>query len=111
MAKKRWGGIVFSTDRDYMDRLAEEERASAELETLAPEKQRLQVRKERKGRGGKVATIVQGFVGNSGDLEALAKRLKVACGVGGSAKEGEIIIQGDRVAQVQELLVSWGYGK
>ena len=110
MAKKKWGGIVFSTDREYMARMEEEASMDLEVQTLPPAHQKLVVRLERKGRGGKVVTIVQRFVGSNRDLNELAKRLKVACGVGGSAKDGEIIIQGDRVEQVRQLLASWGYG-
>lgn len=64
---------------------------------------------ERKGRGGKQATIVKGFVGSPNDLEDLARKLKSGCGVGGSAKDGEIIIQGDKVDRVKTLLTQLGF--
>lgn len=64
---------------------------------------------ERKGRGGKQVTLVTGFVGDESALSALAKELKTACGVGGSAKDGEIIIQGEHVQRVKELLAKMGY--
>ena len=77
--------------------------------TLAPERQKLRVSIERKGRGGKTATLVRGFVGSDDDLQALAKQLKTRCGTGGSAKEGEIIIQGEVKDKVVALLLSLGY--
>lgn len=95
--------IVFSTNPDWKP---EDE---PEVITLAPEKQKLRVRMERKGRGGKQVTLVTGFVGNDDDLADLAKTLKTGCGVGGSAKDGEIIIQGDHVQRVKEILSKIGY--
>ncbi|MCQ2297421.1 MAG: translation initiation factor [Bacteroidales bacterium] len=95
--------IVFSTNPDWKP---EDE---PEVITLAPEKQKLRVRMERKGRGGKQVTLVTGFVGNNDDLADLAKTLKTGCGVGGSAKDGEIIIQGDHVQRVKEILSKIGY--
>lgn len=97
--------IVFSTNPDWRP---EEE---SQIETLPPEKQTLKVRMEKKGRGGKQVTIVAGFVGSEEDLADLAKKLKTSCGVGGSAKDGEIIIQGDHVQRVKELLAKMGYTK
>lgn len=97
--------IVFSTNPDWRP---EEE---SQIETLPPEKQTLKVRMEKKGRGGKQVTVVAGFVGSEEDLADLAKKLKTSCGVGGSAKDGEIIIQGDHVQRVKELLAKMGYTK
>ena len=76
---------------------------------MLPAQQKLRVSYERKGRGGKEVTLVSGFVGTTDDLEALAKLLKTRCGVGGSAKDGEIIIQGNRTDRVKEVLREQGY--
>lgn len=95
--------IVFSTNPDWKP---EEE---PEQQTLPPQQQTLRIRIERKGRGGKTATIIAGFVGKDNDLEALAKTLKTGCGTGGSAKDGEIIIQGDCLQKVRDILSKKGY--
>lgn len=107
MAKQKEGGMVFSTNPEYMAQL--ELSRHEEAETLEPDQQKLVVRRENKGRKGKVVTLVEGFVGKDTDLQELGKKLKVACGVGGSAKEGEIIVQGDFVARVAQLLLEWGF--
>lgn len=99
--------LVFSTNKDLM-KLASEE-SDEQQETLSPSQQRLHVQMERKGHGGKTATMVLGFVGSDDDLQQLAKTLKTRCGVGGSARGGEILIQGDKVQQVKEILASLGY--
>lgn len=96
--------IVFSTNRDF--RFDEPEQ---EPETPAPAEQRLHVAMERKGRGGKTATVVSGFVGRDEDLQALARQLKTRLGVGGSAKDGLVIIQGDATARVRQMLAEMGY--
>ena len=96
--------IVFSTNPDFHF-----DEPQAEPESLAPGRPRLRVSIERKGRGGKTATLVRGFVGSDDDLQALAKQLKTRCGTGGSAKEGEIIIQGEVKDKVVALLLSLGY--
>ena len=96
--------IVYSTNPDF-----NLERDEPQVETLAPERQKLRVSIERKGRGGKTATIVKGFVGSDDDLQALAKQLKTKCGTGGSAKDGEIIIQGELREKIVALLQSLGY--
>jgi translation initiation factor 1 len=98
-------GMVYSTDPDYKYTEAEATR----VETPHPSKQDLRVWLDRKHRAGKQATIVRGFAGADDDLQALARELKAKCGVGGSAKEGEIIIQGDHRDRVVELLVKAGY--
>ena len=98
-------GVVFSTNPDF----AYEEEADEEPATLAPEKQNLIVSIDRKGRGGKQVTLVTGFVGTSDDLAELGRTLKVKCGVGGSAKDGEITIQGDFRDRVTALLKDMGY--
>ena len=102
---KRRLGVVFSTNPDF----EYEETAEIEPETLEPSKQNLIVSIDRKGRGGKQVTLVTGFVGSSDDLAELGRALKVKCGVGGSAKDGEITIQGDFRDRVTALLKDMGY--
>ena len=98
-------GVVYSTNPDFQYDYDQPEA----VETLPPSHQRLRVRMERSGRGGKTVTIVDKFVGSDADLEALGKTLKTRCGVGGSAKEGQIIIQGDFRDRVVALLQDLGY--
>ncbi|MBR1961515.1 MAG: translation initiation factor [Alistipes sp.] len=100
-------GMVYSTNPDFAYDYGEEQ----EAETLAPEKQNLRVWRDTKGRGGKVATIVRGFVGSAEDLEELGRALKKGCGVGGAVKDGEIIIQGDHRDRVTALLLQRGYSQ
>ena len=102
--KKRLG-VVFSTNPDFVY----EEEAADEPATLMPEKQNLIVSIDRKARGGKQVTLVTGFVGTADDLADLGRTLKVKCGVGGSAKDGEITIQGDFRDRVVALLKDMGY--
>ncbi len=102
--KKRLG-VVFSTNPDFKY----EEEAVSEPETLEPSRQNLIVSIDRKGRGGKQVTLVSGFVGTSDDLAELGRMLKVKCGVGGSAKDGEITVQGDFRDRVVEILKGMGY--
>ena len=108
MAENDWKkrlGVVFSTNPDF----TYEEEAVQEKETLEPAGQNLIVRIDRKGRGGKQVTLVTGFVGTADDLAALGRILKMKCGVGGSAKDGEITIQGDFRDRVVALLKDMGY--
>src|SRR5690606_6426225 len=105
--KQRFEGIVYSTAEDFAYTESDPE---TEQETLPPAKQKLKVLLDRKSRKGKVVTIVQGFVGTDSDLNDLAKKLKQRCGVGGAAKYGEILIQGDFKAKIAELLQIDGYG-
>ena len=108
MAENDWKkrlGVVFSTNPDFQY----EEEAVSEPETREPSKQNLLVSIDRKGRGGKQVTLVTGFVGTSDDLAELGRTLKVKCGVGGSAKDGEITIQGDFRERVTTLLKDMGY--
>lgn len=98
-------GVVFSTNPDFNYTTDEEET----VETLAPAKQNLRVWLDRNHRGGKTVTLVKGFVGSEDDLKELAKELKNRCGVGGSAKDGEIIIQGAHRERVLEILLAKGY--
>ena len=102
--KKRLG-VVFSTNPDFVFQEEEEE----VVETLPPDKQRLIVGIDRRNRGGKQVTLITGFFGSEEDLKELGKTLKVKCGVGGSAKDGEITIQGDLRDKVVTLLTSMGY--
>ena len=98
-------GIVFSTNPDFEYTTTEEQEAT----TLPPAQQNLRVWLDRKQRGGKTVTLVKGFVGTESDLTELGRMLKSRCGVGGSAKDGEIIIQGDHRDRVVELLTAAGY--
>ena len=98
-------GMVYSTNPNFSFDTGEEE----EPETLPKNQQRLRVRMERNGRGGKTVTLITGFIGTEADLKELGKWLKGRLGVGGSAKEGEIIIQGDFKARVIDLLKAEGY--
>jgi translation initiation factor 1 len=98
-------GVVYSTNPDFKYETAPE----PEQETLPPSRQRLIVRIDRRQRAGKQVTLVEGFVGTAADLAALAKTLKTKCGVGGTAKDGEITIQGDLRDKVTALLQSMGY--
>ena len=98
-------GVVYSTSADFDYQTNEPE----EAETLAPAAQVLRVRIEKKGRGGKTATLVSGFVGTSADLADLGRTLKAKCGVGGSVKDGEILVQGDFRERVVSLLRAMGY--
>ena len=104
--KQRFEGIVYST-ADNFDYIASEE--TVEEDTLPVGQQKLKVLLDRKARKGKVVTIVQGFVGSENDLNDLAKKLKQKCGVGGAAKDGEILIQGDFKQKIFELLKEQGY--
>lgn len=102
--KKRLG-VVYSTNPDFVY----EEVQEAEQQTLEPSRQKLIVRIDRRQRAGKQVTLIEGFRGTSDDLAALAKTLKTKCGVGGSAKDGEITIQGDLRDKVTSLLQGMGY--
>lgn len=102
--KKRLG-VVYSTNPDYRY----EEEKTEETETPVPSAQNLTVSIDRRNRGGKQVTLVTGFIGKAADLAELGRALKVRCGVGGSAKDGEITIQGDFRDKVTALLREMGY--
>ncbi len=97
-------GLVYSTDPNFS---VEEEHE--EQETLSISQQKLKVKLDTKQRAGKVVTLVEGFIGTQSDLENLGKQLKTKCGTGGSAKDGQIIIQGDYKIKVIENLQKMGY--
>jgi translation initiation factor 1 len=105
MSKKNRINVVYSTNPNFNYQHEEEEQE----ETLSPSEQKLLVRLERKHRGGKTVTLVDGFTGTDDDREELTRSLKSKCGVGGSAKDGEIIIQGELVQKVFDILVKMGY--
>lgn len=98
-------GVVYSTNPDFQYQYDDE----PEAETLEPQQQKLRVRIEKNHRGGKTVTLVTGFVGTDADLQELGRKLKTACGVGGSAKDGEIIVQGEMKEKVVATLQKLGY--
>lgn len=97
--------VVYSTNPDFKYESEDEEQQA----TPKPSQQNLRVQLDRKNRGGKVVTLITGFVGTDDDLKELGKLLKTKCGVGGAAKESEIIIQGDFKLKILELLKKEGY--
>lgn len=99
-------GTVYSTNPDYVFDYGEEE-----VITLEPAKQNLRVMLDKKQRAGKKVTLITGFKGSDFDLAVLGKELKSACGVGGSVKGGEILLQGDFREKVLALLLQKGYTK
>jgi len=99
--------VVYSTNPNFNYQEASDE----QVDTLAPTQQRLYVSIDRKHRAGKEVTLVEGFVGSDEDLKELGKLLKSKCGVGGSAKDGEILIQGKLKQKVYDLLIAAGYSQ
>jgi len=106
MSKKdKPSGIVYSTNPNFHFQDVQDK----EPVTLAPQQQNLRIMLDRKQRGGKQVTLITGFIGTQSDLEDLGRMIKSKCGVGGSAKDNEIIIQGDFRAKVLELVTKAGY--
>ena len=100
-------GVMYSTNPDFQYNTGDEE----EEDTLPKEKQQLRISLDKRNRDGKAVTLVHGLRGTTADMEALGKMLKVTCGVSGSAKDGEIIVQGDLRPKVLEILQKEGYTK
>lgn len=97
--------MVYSTaPKKFIDDVDNEE-----PQIIDPSKQNLLVGIERKNRGGKTVTWIRGFKGTTNQIDDLCKRIKTKCGVGGSAKDGEIIIQGENKLKIADLLKDWGY--
>lgn len=103
--RKKRVGVVYSTNPDFSFSDNSEDEAS----TLPKNQQKLRLSMERAGRGGKTVTVVRGFVGTEEDMNALCKLLKQKCGVGGTVKDGELIIQGDHRERLAEILKKEGY--
>ena len=104
-ARRKRQGVVYSTNPDYSYQEAEAE----ENETLPKQQQKLRVSIEKNHRGGKTVTLIKNFIGTDEDIKELGKLLKTKCGVGGSVKDGEILIQGEFKEKIIELLKKEGY--
>lgn len=102
---KKRDGVVYSTQDDFNYNYASKD----EPETLPIHQQQLKIQLDKSGRSGKQVTLITGFVGTDADLQTLAKKLKTKCGVGGSAKDGEVVIQGDLREKLYTILVAEGY--
>lgn len=109
MAKKNdWKnreGVVYSTSTDFSYQYQQEETEN----TLPTNQENLKVQLDKSMRAGKQVTLVTGFTGKTGDIETLGKLLKTKCGVGGSVKDREIIIQGDHRDKIVQILIKEGY--
>lgn len=103
--KQKYTGVVYSTNPDYGYKPYDDESE----DTPEPKHQDLRISLDKKQRGGKKVTLISGFVGGENDLKDLGKTLKSKCGVGGSAKNGEILVQGDFRQKVKMLLEDLGY--
>jgi translation initiation factor 1 len=110
MKKNDWKerlGVTYSTNPDYSYQYQDENQEA----TLPKEKQVIRIALDKRNRGGKTVTLITGFRGTDEDLTALGKSLKVKCGVGGTAKDGEIVIQGDFRQKILDILHKEGYVK
>ena len=103
--KKNISGIVYSTNPDF--KIEEDQQSNAV--TLPPKEQKLKIRLETKHRAGKAVTIIEGFIGSEDDREDMVKKMKNFCGTGGSAKDNEMLIQGDQRDKVIQWLLKNGY--
>jgi translation initiation factor 1 len=108
MAKKKSDnrGYIYSTDPNF--KFEQEDKFS---ETLKPSQQKFRIRLDTKHRAGKAVTLIEGFIGGDEDLQELGKKLKTFCGTGGSAKDNEIIVQGDHRDKVLQWLLKNGYSQ
>ena len=104
MKKNPRDGVVYSTNPDFKYDVQADRNA-----TISRDQQQLKVSLDRKNRAGKAVTLITGFAGRSEELEKLGRELKSRCGVGGSVKDGEILIQGDHRDRVVQLLAKMGY--
>ncbi len=102
---KAINGVMYSTDPNFQ---YDFEKKEAE-DTLSPQQQDLRIQLDKKQRGGKAVTLITGFIGKADDLEILGKKIKQKCGVGGSVKDREILIQGDFREKIMVLLQTDGY--
>ena len=109
MSKKqqKFQNVVYSTNPNFNYEMEQ----SDDIQTLPPQQHRLYVSIDRKQRAGKEVTLIEGFVGADDDLKELGKILKSKCGVGGSVKDNEILIQGNFKQKIFELLLKEGYSQ
>ena len=99
--------MVYSTNPNF----AYEFEQTDDIQTLPPQQQRLYVSIDRKQRAGKEVTLIEGYVGTEDDIKDLGKILKSKCGVGGSVKDNEILIQGNFKQKIFDLLIKEGYSQ